>query len=71
MGWSTGSQVFEEIVTVLRSNVPNFEDRCDIYRELIPIFENYDCDTLDECAGADEAFDEVWSEMYPENDYED
>jgi len=71
MAWSTGSQIFEEIVTVLRSNVPNFEDRCDIYRELIPIFENYDAELFDVYKTSDEAFDEVWSEMYPENDYED
>lgn len=71
MAWSTGSEIFEEIVTVLRSNVPNFEDRCDIYRELIPIFENYDAELFDVYKTSDEAFDEVWSEMYPENDYED
>jgi hypothetical protein len=71
MGWSSGSNIFEEIITVLRSNVPNYEDRCDIYRELISVFENYDCDTLYECVGSDEAFDEVWKEMYPDDDYED
>lgn len=70
MGWSTGSSIFEEVVTVIRANVADFEERCDIYRELIGIFENYDCDTLHECLGSDEAFDEVWRELYPEEDYE-
>lgn len=69
MAWSTGSQIFEEIATVIRANVPNFEDRCDIYRELIPIFENYDAELYD-CVGSDEAFDEVWSELYPQEDSE-
>jgi hypothetical protein len=30
-----------------------------VYEILIDQFENYDCDTLDECVGADPAFDEA------------
>lgn len=71
MGWSTGSQMFEEIAVVIRANISDFEARCDIYREIIPIFEDYDCDTLHECLGNDEAFDQVWKEIYPDYDYED
>lgn len=71
MAWSTGTQIFEEIATVIRANVADYEVRCDIYRELIPIFEDNDAELYDIYKSVDEAFDEVWSEMNPDDDYED
>lgn len=71
MAWSTGSQIFEEVATVIRANVADYEARCDIYRELIPIFEDNDAELYDVYKSVDEAFDEVWSEMNPDDDYED
>jgi hypothetical protein len=71
MAWSTGTQIFEEIATVIRANVADYEARCDIYRELIPIFEDNDAELYDVYKSVDEAFDEVWSEMNPDDDYED
>jgi hypothetical protein len=68
MAWSTGSQIFEEIAAVIRSNVTDYEARCDVYRELIPIFEAHDAELYDVYGSIDEAFDEVWSQMYPEDD---
>lgn len=70
MAWSTGSQIFEEIATVIRANVTDYEARRDIYRELIPIFEDNDAELFDVYESVDEAFDEVWSELYPQEDYE-
>lgn len=71
MAWSTGSQIFEEVATVIRANVADYEARCDIYRELIPIFEDNGAELYDVYKSVDEAFDEVWSEMNPDDDYED
>ena len=68
MAWSTGSQIFEEIATVIRANVGDYESRCDIYRELIPIFEDNDAELFDIYKSVDEAFDEVWTEMYPQDE---
>lgn len=69
MGWSTGSSIFDEIMTVLEKNVPDFQSRVDIYKELITIFEDYDCDTLYEChKSGDEAFDEAWEELNEQDD---
>ncbi len=65
---STGSQIFEEIAVVIRANVSDYEARCDIYRELIPIFEDNGAELSDIYESADEAFDEVWTEMYPQDD---
>lgn len=71
MGWSTGSLIFEEIASVLRSNVSDYADRTDIYRELIPIFESYDAELYDIYGSVDDAFDAVWRELYPESDEEE
>lgn len=72
MGWSSGSKVFSEIIQVLLETVENDETRKEIYAGLIEIFENTaDCDTLYECKGEDDAFDEVLEEYYPEDDLTD
>lgn len=71
MAWSTGSQIFEEIAAVLRSNVSDYQDRIDIYRELIPIFESYDAELYDVFESVDEAFDDVWRELNPDSDYDE
>lgn len=65
--WSAGSQIFEEIATVIRANVSDYEARCDVYREIIPIFEDNGAELHDIYESVDEAFDEVWSEMYPQD----
>ena len=66
--WSAGTQIFEEIATVIRANVPDYEARCDIYREIIPIFEDNGAELFDSYESVDEAFDEVWTEMYPQDE---
>lgn len=39
--------------------------RKDVYRKVIPEFQDMDCDTLYECRGKDKAFDEVLDEFEP------
>lgn len=69
--WSNGTSIFEEIASVLRANVPDYESRTDIYRELISIFEDNGAELYDVYESVDEAFDDVWRELYPENDYDE
>lgn len=69
--WSTGTSIFEEIAAVLRANIPDYESRIDIYRELISIFEDNGAELYDVYESVDEAFDDVWRELYPDNDYDD
>jgi hypothetical protein len=64
MAWSQGSQLFEEIASVLRSNVSDYADRIDVYRELVRIFEDHGAELHDVYESVDEAFDEVWNEIY-------
>lgn len=69
MGWSGGSLVFDEIIDTLSAEMPSYEARKRIYSKLIVIFEDAaDCDTLCECRGRDVAFDDVWLDIYGEDE---
>jgi hypothetical protein len=66
MSWSNGSRLFSRIIEDLGDEVTSTSTRESIYKLLIPLFEDEDCDTLDECLGLDPAFDTVFNDMYPE-----
>ena len=38
-----------------------------LYKKLIPIFEEYDCDTLMECVNDDVAFDSAMRKLNPDD----
>jgi hypothetical protein len=59
MGWATGSALMSEIITSLKDKIPDDLVRQEIYETLIPAFEGYDCDTLDECKGLDPSFEKL------------
>ena len=64
MSWSTGSSLFSDIIGILQEQVPDDRVREEIYEELIRCFWNdYDCDTLDECQGDDKAFDRAFKDF--------
>jgi hypothetical protein len=72
MGWSTGSRIFSEIIEVLQKQVPDDGVREEIYDELIQLFWNdYDCDTLDECKGEDKSFDKAFKNFIGIDEDED
>lgn len=71
MSWSNGSQIFSEIIHSLRDSVPEFETRLEIYKQLIQVFEDNDCDTLYECMDEDNAFDEAYLELHPDDEDEE
>ena len=71
MGWSRGSGVMDDVIAVLKKHVDDDTKRWRIYTALIEVFENNDCDTLYECQGVDDAFDEAWNDLYPEEEEDD
>lgn len=74
MGWSSGSSLFEEVAGVIRAHVTDYADRVDMYKQLIPIFEDNDAELYEVYGSVDEAFDEAWSDLYPDTideEYED
>jgi hypothetical protein len=65
MGWASGSRLMDEVIAIVKSMVKDHEARKGMYGGLIAAFEADDCDTLHECLGVDEAYDEVFLEMNP------
>ena len=71
MGWSSGSELFARIAEIIESiDVLDDDDRREIYTEMIAAFEDFDCDTLDECTGIDMVLDELLEEIYQSDDEE-
>lgn len=68
MGWSGGSGLFRDLIDVVSLEVRNPVSRKRIYEKMIKAFEDYDCDTLQECLGQDEIFNLVFLEQ--NSDYE-
>ena len=68
MGWTNGSEIFDGIINVLSNKLDDDDLRSAIYRELIPIFEEFDCDALEECIGVDPVFDIVIKEIGARDD---
>ena len=68
MGWSSDSllRLFGRIVEELEDEIPDIDTRVSVYRTLIPIFEDEECNTLEDILGEDVAFDSVFEELYPE-----
>lgn len=68
MGWGGGSRLFSSVIDVIQEEVLSGFIRNRIYRELIPAFKQFDCDTLGECLGQDIEFDRVYGELYPDDE---
>jgi len=60
MGWSSGSELFGGIIEALKPTIPDAAMRQTVYEKLIPLFEDQDWDTQDECLGTDPAFDKAY-----------
>lgn len=66
MGWSSGSAIMSEIISALKEVGISKEDKVEIYERLIQVFEDFDCDTLDECLTEDPAFKLAYNQLYPD-----
>lgn len=71
MGWSSGSGIMDEIISVVYESGIDLEKRKIIYARLIEVFAEQDCDTMDECLGIDKAFDLMYNEAYETEEEED
>lgn len=69
MGWSTGSSLMNEMITIIEDHVPQYSARVDIFKDMIRSFEDYDADTLGECVEDNDssAFKEAYKSIYGEN----
>ncbi len=65
MAWTTGSQIFGQIIESLVDSDISYDDRKIVYEIVLEVFEDFDARDLEECLDLDKAFDEVWNEKYP------
>lgn len=68
MGWSGGSEIGERLICSLVKHIPDKTIRTKVYKDLIDILTDHDCDTLNECLGLDPTFDKVYNKMFPDED---
>lgn len=64
MGWASGSCLMDDVIQGLKKKLPP-DVRREVYKVLIPAFEDSDCDTLMECFDSDKAFVEAYCEVNP------
>jgi hypothetical protein len=64
MGWASGSRLFDSVIKALKPVKAG--TRSLVYSLLIPAFEDFDCDTLQECLGKDPAFDKALRTVHPD-----
>lgn len=67
MGWSTGSSLFSDIIEILKAEIDDEDIREEIYVRMIEVFQDHDCDNLEECLGEDTVFDNVFNNQYPDD----
>ena len=62
MGWASGSHILDAVADTVLDYIPK-KHRKYVAEVLIEIFQEEDCDTIDECEN--EVIAEVYQEMYP------
>lgn len=75
MGWNGASHVMSQMIETTEGLVSNYQTRVELYKSYIEILENEDADTLEECLGESDAYDEAFKSIHPnaeiEYNYED
>lgn len=71
MGWHAGNEIFDRVIQILNDHIDNNELREAIYIELIPLFEDHDCDSLSKLLERDDAFDSAFKYICEEKGLED
>ena len=70
MGWGSGSRLASGLIEAAKETISSDIEREAFYEQLIELFQDFDCDTLDESVGYDPVFDELWEKLYPSDDYD-
>jgi hypothetical protein len=65
MGWSSGTEIMNALIMSVQGRMTH-DDKVAFFQEAINIFEDNDWDSLEECLGEDDAFDEAVRNIRPE-----
>lgn len=69
MSWASGSMLMDGIIETIDDLVPNYQTRVEIYKRMIELFEDEDCDVLEECIESSPAFQEAYNSVHPSHEY--
>ena len=61
MGWASGSGLMSEIIEIVEEHFPSIGEKDELFFNMIKVFADADCDTLDECLGQSPSFDDALS----------
>lgn len=64
MAWSTGVELFEELVATIERLVHDEQTKTNIYYEMISTFEDYDANELESLMGVSDTLDKVLIDVY-------
>ncbi len=64
MAWSTGVELFEELVATIERHVHDEQTKTNIYYEMISTFEDYDASELESLMGVSDTLDKVLIDVY-------
>jgi len=64
MGWASGSELFGDLIPIVKKFIPDEKDRVKFYTKAIVAFEQHDWDTQGECIGADPAYDKALKKLH-------
>lgn len=69
MSWASGSILLRNVIDSIETlDNTAHEDLVHVFKYIIGDFKDADCDTVDECLGVSDAFDEAYYELYPKDD---
>lgn len=66
MGWYSGSSILNDLIPVMKAEMPSDFSRQRVYTILINAFEQMDWDTQVENLGQDKAYDAALKAIHPE-----
>ena len=66
MGWASGSNLASALIASAKEHIESGHERKRFYMDMIEAFEEAHCDTLGECCGDDDMFDEAMQELHPD-----
>ena len=66
MGWNSASSIVNEMIALIKTEIPDLDRRKALYMKMIVSFEAKDWDTQEECLGRDTAYDEALKELHPD-----
>lgn len=64
MAWSTGVELFEELVATIERHVHDEQTKTNIYYEMVSTFEDYDANELESLMGVSDTLDKVLIDVY-------